>query len=124
MILALGAAIWLNMKYSSGNIVANTSSGTKYLGEALYVDSVSGESVEASASAQSDSFTTAITDREETRKEAKETANARRSIRCKEEAWPDVPRLAVDAAEIGRLGPDKIASDFVRGIEKNGTDMI
>lgn len=70
MILALGAAIWLNMKYSSGNITANTSSSNKYLGEALYVDSVSANSVETSASVSSDSFSQAVSDRDKARKES------------------------------------------------------
>ena len=40
MVLALGAAVWFNMKYSGG---------TKYLGEAQFVDnSASGEALETS----------------------------------------------------------------------------
>lgn len=69
MVLALGAAIWLNMKY--------TPSSGKYLGEASYVSNTSSDSgaVQTSAKAEAndeDYFTTAKKEREETRKEAQE----------------------------------------------------
>lgn len=44
MAVALGAAVWLNMNFSS----------KKYLGEATYVDSTSGESVQTSATVDDD----------------------------------------------------------------------
>ena len=53
MVLALGAAVWLNMRFSS----------QKYFGEAKYVDNSSGDAVETSASAKEnaeDYFTTAF----------------------------------------------------------------
>ncbi len=68
MLLALGAAIWLNTKYLP--------SSTKYLGEATYVDSKDDTEsvVEASAKVEeSDYFTTAKKDREAAKKEAEET---------------------------------------------------
>ena len=67
MVVALAAAIWLNMKY--------TPSSNKYLGEASYVTNTSGESaVETSAKVDTeDYFTTAEKDRAKTRKEAEET---------------------------------------------------
>ncbi len=64
MVLALGAAVWFNMKYS-GN------SGTKYLGEAQYVNSENGELVETSGSV-ADYFETARAEREASRKAAQE----------------------------------------------------
>ena len=68
MVLALAAAIWLNMKY--------TPSSGKYLGEASYVNNTSSESeaVQTSAKAQEndDYFTTAKKERENARKEAQE----------------------------------------------------
>lgn len=70
MVVALGAAIWLNMKY--------TPSSGKYLGEASYVSGTSSQSgtVQTSAgakeSADADYFTTAKKDREKARKEAQE----------------------------------------------------
>lgn len=65
MVLALGAAIWLNTKYLP--------SDTKYLGEASYVDSTSSsDSVETSAKPQSDYFTTAKKEREEAVEKATE----------------------------------------------------
>ena len=71
MVLALGAAVWLNTKYLP--------SSTKYLGETSYVDNVSDASaVETGAKPQKevksdDYFATASKDREKTRKEACET---------------------------------------------------
>ena len=71
MIVALGAAIWLNMKYSSAGLdAASNGSDTKYLGEAMYVDNMSGEAKETSAGVASDYFTTAAADREKSRKES------------------------------------------------------
>ena len=69
MVLALGAAIWLNMKY--------TPSSGKYLGEASYVSNTSSDSgaVQTSAKAEekdSDYFTATKKERENTRKEAQE----------------------------------------------------
>ena len=68
MVLALGAAIWLNAKYLP--------SETKYLGEASYVSGSSeGEALETAAKVESeeDYFVTAKKDREAARKEACET---------------------------------------------------
>ncbi len=64
MVLALVAAVWLNMKY--------TPSSGKYLGEASYVSNTSsGGVVETAAKADSsDYFKTAKNDREKVRKEA------------------------------------------------------
>ena len=69
MVVALGAAVWLNMKFSSSE---------KYLGEATYVNSSSsassGEAIETSAKVekQEDYFTTAKKDREKALSEAQE----------------------------------------------------
>lgn len=63
MILALGAAVWFNMKYAP-----KTSEETKYLGETEYVDNVSGNAVEASA--KTNYFETAKKDRDEALEEA------------------------------------------------------
>lgn len=66
MVVALGAAIWLNSKYLP--------SSTKYLGEASYVSNSSEEeSVQTSAKVEQDYFTTAKTNREKTRNDAIET---------------------------------------------------
>lgn len=67
MVVALGAAIWLNAKYLP--------SDTKYLGEASYVGNTSdGEAVQTSAKVKNeDYFTTAKAERERARKEACET---------------------------------------------------
>ena len=69
MLLALGAAVWLNAKFLP--------SDTKYLGEASYVNTTeeeSGEAVETAAKAEkADYFETAKKEREEARKKAEET---------------------------------------------------
>ncbi len=62
MVLALGAAVWLNMKFSS----------EKYLGEATYVNGGS-SAVETGAKAESeDYFETAKKDREKAKTDAEE----------------------------------------------------
>lgn len=66
MIVALGAAVWLNLQYSP-----NTDEN-KYLGQAEFVDSTeNGESLETSANGE-DYFTKAKKERTETRAELKE----------------------------------------------------
>ncbi len=69
MLVALGAAIWLNAKYLP--------SDTKYLGEASYVgNTTEQDAVQTSAKGESkkeDYFTKAKEDREKARKEACET---------------------------------------------------
>ena len=69
MLLALGGAVWLNMKY--------TPSSGKYLGEASYVSGKSSVSaVETSAKAERDSgdyFTDVKKEREGSRKKAQES---------------------------------------------------
>lgn len=68
MVLALAAAVWLNMKY--------TPSSGKYLGEASYVNNTSSQSgaVQTSAKAEekSDYFTQVKKERETARKKAQE----------------------------------------------------
>ncbi len=63
MVIALGAAVWFNMRYSG--------SPTKYLGEAQFVDNSEGEALETSGSI-SDYFTSAKTERENAQKSALE----------------------------------------------------
>jgi hypothetical protein len=65
MVLLLGAAIWLNTKYSSGK--------TKYMGETTFVSTTESEAVPTAAEV-SDYFTEAKTKRDSAYKEAKETA--------------------------------------------------
>lgn len=63
MVLALGAAMWFNMRYSGGN--------TKYLGEAQFVDNSNGEATQTSAPL-SDYFATAKAERDAAQNEALE----------------------------------------------------
>lgn len=65
MVLLLGAAIWLNTKYSSGK--------TKYMGETTFVSTTETEAVPTAAEV-SDYFTEAKSKRDSAYKEAKETA--------------------------------------------------
>lgn len=68
MLLSLALAIWLNAKY--------VPSSTKYLGEASYVNGTVEEdksTVQTSAKAETDYFTTAKKEREQNRKEAIES---------------------------------------------------
>ena len=64
MLLALGAAVWLNMKFSS----------EKYLGEATFVDKSNQSAIETGAKADKaeDYFSTAKKEREAARNEAQE----------------------------------------------------
>lgn len=73
MVLALGAAVWLNMKYSS-SLETTGDTSSKYLGDTQYVGSVSDSSAVQTAgdAQQSDYFTTAKADREEALKAAQE----------------------------------------------------
>ena len=67
MVIALGAAVWLNAKYLPTD--------TKYLGEASYVGNTSGESAvptAAKAESNADYFTTSKQEREKAREEAVE----------------------------------------------------
>lgn len=64
MVIALGAAIWLNVKFTSNE---------KYLGEAAYVDNSSSKTVQTAAKADTtDYFNTAVSDREKALNEAQE----------------------------------------------------
>lgn len=68
MVVALGAAVWFNMQYSS----SAKQDDTKYLGQADYVDNTSGEAVQTGASATEDYFVTARKERDTTRADARE----------------------------------------------------
>lgn len=92
MALALGAAVWLNMRFSS----------SKYLGEATYVDSQTESSaVQTSAAAkqETDRFKEAISEREEAYKKAEELVrdtldSEQLSNDDKEQALATVSKLA------------------------------
>ena len=65
MVIALGAAIWLNVKFTSKE---------KYVGEATYVYNSSSKTVQTSAKADTaDYFKSAVKEREAALEEAKET---------------------------------------------------
>ncbi len=66
MVLVLGAAVWLNMKYSSNN--------AKYMGETSFVSGEQeGDAVAVGAQAQEDYFEKAKKDREKAYADAEET---------------------------------------------------
>ncbi len=64
MVIALGAAVWFNVKYSS-----DSKNGNKYLGQAEYVNNTSGETVQVGT--ESDYFVTAKKERDSAREETK-----------------------------------------------------
>lgn len=68
MVVALGAAVWFNMQYSS----SVDKGDTKFLGQADYVDNTSGDSVQTGASAKEDYFVTARKERDDARKATRE----------------------------------------------------
>lgn len=71
MVLALGAAVWLNMKYSTNLETKDTSS--KYLGDTQYVGTVSDSSaVQTAGKTENDYFVTAKAEREKALKAAQE----------------------------------------------------
>ena len=70
MVVALGAAVWLNMKYSSVSTLNPDDIPSGYLGEALFVDgNQSGESVQTAGKVSSDYLDTAKADRQSSRNE-------------------------------------------------------
>ena len=83
MVAALGGAIWLNMRFSSG----------KYLGEATYVSSEKKtNAVQTSANVSLDEFDTAVREREEVYEQAKDLVKRNkeeRSIKAKKVNTPE-----------------------------------
>ncbi len=67
MVVALGAAVWFNVKYSSDA----KKDDIKYLGQAEYVDNTSGEAIQTGAQ-NDDYFTKAKKERDEERNKVKE----------------------------------------------------
>lgn len=99
LVVALAAAVWLNMEYSSGAggfVNTASASSVKNLGDTKYVmNETSGESA-----AESDYFTTARSERETARNEAisllKETAeNVKADESAKEQANKTLSEIAL-----------------------------
>lgn len=112
MVIALGAAVWLNVKYSSsaGNIA--TGSDTKYLGEALYVSTSSGVT-ETSGKTEDDYFSSTVAEREKTRKE---------TVALLEETIADVKltesQKAAAVNELANISADKNAETAIESLLK------
>lgn len=71
MVVALAAAVGLNMKYSAEQDGTSANTSSKYLGQAEYVNaSVSGESADKSSSGESKYFKELRENRQKTREEA------------------------------------------------------
>lgn len=111
MVVALGAAVWLNMKYSSVNtLLDDTASG--YLGEALFVDANKSEdAVQTAGKVSSDYLDAAAKERENNRKEQiellEDTINDAK-------IGDDVKKSAVDRlAEITKLSEQENAVETV-----------
>ena len=75
LILALAAAVWLNMKYSAANggfNIAGTDNSSKVLGQTQYVNEEAENGSAVETSAKSDYFQTARADRTAAREQAVE----------------------------------------------------
>lgn len=68
MVIALGAAVWLNMRYTSTGANGSTDTPSKYLGQAEYVNASVSEN--SSESKESDYFVKLRNDRKKARQEA------------------------------------------------------
>lgn len=109
MILVLGAAVWLNTKYS-GDLTKKT----KYMGEtSLVSNEVSEDAVPTSATVQEDYFTTAVSERDEAYKQAEETAQ---EILDDLEADPDVKSQAAD--KLSALAQRKVSETQIENLLK------
>ena len=107
MVVALGAAVWFNVKYSS----SAGKDSTKYLGQAEYVDNTSGEAVQTGASAESDYFTTARKERDDAREEIK--AELEETI-----------KTAGSDSEAAKSAVDKAASISAREIAEENIEAL
>lgn len=103
LIAALGAAVWLNMEYSSGAggflKTGETSSAVKNLGDTKYVMTESDPSAAETAAAAADYFTSARADREKARNEAvtlleETTENTSADEKAKSDAAAKIKEIA------------------------------
>ncbi len=124
MVVALGAAVWLNMRFSS----------PKYLGEATYVDSSEDSAaVETSAKAEkTDYFETARSEREQSCEQAKEeieelldndaiTEDDKKAVLDKIGAYSNRIESAVN---IETLLKSKGFEDAVAVVSESGVDVV
>lgn len=120
MVMALGVAVWLNMRFSS----------EKYLGEATYVgSSQDGESVPTSASPSKDAFAAALEEREEVYEEIKEmvsdTLNSEKlSDADKADATKKVEQLADRIEKESNIETLLKAKGFERAVAVIGENSV
>ena len=124
MVLALGAAVWLNMRFSS----------EKYLGEATYVDNSNSSSVatQGKVEQEEDYFKTAKKEREEARNQAQELVeetlkNSKLSEADKQKALEATKSMATrieNEANIETLLKAKDFKEAVAVISENSVNII
>lgn len=101
MVLVLGAAVWLNMKYSSSN-------KTKYMGETTLVSSEeAGGAAMVGAKAEEDYFEKAKSDRENAYKDAEETV--KEAILSAGQDQTALDNATQQAAALGKRKTDEVA---------------
>lgn len=117
MVLVLGAAVWLNMKYSS-------SDNAKYMGETSFVSgeesSDAAVAVGAEAQAQEDYFDKAKSDREKAYTEAEETV--KEAILSAGQDQTALSAATEQAAALAKRKTDEIAVENLLGAK--GFDRV
>ena len=126
MVLALGAAVWLNVKYSDvSNSNIATGSNTKYLGEALYVNgNASGEKAK-----NDDYFTSTVSEREKTRKDAialleESIADAKLTDAQKQSAVSELASISADKNAESAIESLIKAKGFEKVVAVIGEDSV
>lgn len=123
MVLALGAAVWFNMKYSGG---------TKYLGEAQFVDnSASGEALETSgqvadyfSSSRESRAKVRATAREEITENIKNAGGDESKLAAAAEAAATIAAREVAEANIEQLLKAKGFSETLAVIGDNDVNVV
>ncbi len=131
MALALGLAVWLNMKYASDSSGFKTAANSSALGEAQFV-SEEGSAIAVETAAGEDYFAKTRSEREDTRNEAIDTLKdtAKSAKGGEDEKTAATEQLAIitkrmeDEAAIETLVKAKGFKDAVAVIGDNGISVI
>lgn len=117
MLLILGAAVWLNVKYS-GNL---SKKSTKYMGESTLVsEDKSNDAVAVSAGIENDYFSNAEAERDEAYKNAEETAQEILNALDSEEGTKTQAAEKLSVLADRKISETKIESLLsAKGFEKN-----
>lgn len=129
MVLALGAAVWLNMRYSaaSGNLLA-TGTDSRIIGQTDFVDNESTDTNAVSVSGEA-YFSSAKNNRDETREEAidilKETVNnAAADAETKKKAVEELSKLTKRMENESAIESLLKAKGFNKALTVIGDDAI